>query len=278
MACFFLAVALLLGAEPTPKTAEDTANAARALLATASWVEVKDNDRKTEIRVLAAEDEPKAEQAMRDYHDRYEKVADSYWEAEKKYADAISQLNRQFLDRLESVTVKLVSQYFRDRGNLKKQLVAKSPRMSVPKPQYRRVLRNGEWWELRFDVKQEDTSTIMFSSDMPSIYLHLSTASCGFFTSMPRFLDLFGPPDDSCIRNTRIEVKERAIVLDRRQFQSYRLSQIEVAEAVSSLSEAVPSATIDGDPESSTIFVLGFPDEHKAVQQAIAQLRANRKK
>jgi len=66
MACFFLAVALLIGAEPTLTTAEDTANAARALLESASWVEVKDNDGRTEIRVLAAEEEPKAEQAMRD--------------------------------------------------------------------------------------------------------------------------------------------------------------------------------------------------------------------
>jgi len=279
MACFFLAVALLLGAKWTPKSTEDTANAARALLETASWVEVKDNDGKTELRALAAKDEPKAEQAMRDYHDRYEKVADSYWEAEREYADAISQLNRQYLDRQEPVTVDHVIQYFRDRGKLKKQLVAKSPRMSVPKPPYRRVLRHGEWWELRFDQERENISTALFSSDTPSIYLRPSTASCGFHTGLPalvnRFPELLDRADG---RNTRIEVREQVIVLERRQFQTYRLSQTDVAEAVASLQEAAPNATIDGDPESNTIFVLGFADEHKVVQQAIAQLRTSSKK
>ncbi|MBL7040695.1 MAG: hypothetical protein ISR77_18830 [Pirellulaceae bacterium] len=282
MARFFMAVVLFLGVEPTSKTTDDAANAARALLESASWVAVKDNDGKTEIRVLAAEEEPKAEQAVRDYHDRYQEVADTYWKHEKEYADAISQLNRQFLDRQEPVTVDHVNQYFRDRRKLKEQLAAKSPQRAVPRPPYRHVLRQGEWWELRLGVKPVEpvsVSTILFGTDTPSIYLRLSNASSGFCTGLPGALQHFPvPPDDSYLRNTRIEVKEQVIFLKTRQFQSYRLGQFDIAEAVASLEEAVPNATIDGDPESSTIFVLGFPDEHKAIRQAMAQLGVNREK
>lgn len=278
MTCLFLAVALFVGGEPTPVAGDDTVNAARALLESASWVGVKDKDGKTEIRALPAKEEPKAERAMRDYHARYQEVADSYWRNEKKYADAISELNRRFLNLQEPITVDHVNQYFRDRRKLKKQLVAQSPRRAVPRPPYRRVLRQGEWWELRFDVKRENISTMLFSPGTLSIYLRLSTTSCGSFTSLPMSLDLFGPPDDRQVQDTRIEVKEQVIVLHRRQFQTYRLSQVDIAEAVASLQEAVPNATIDGDPESNTIIVLGSPDEHKAIQQAITQLRANRKK
>jgi len=280
MTCLFYAVAVFVGGEPALNSAEDTANAARALLETAKWVEVKDKEGKTEIRALAAKDEPKAEQAMRDYHDRYQEAVDSYWEHKKQYADAISQLNRQFLDRQESVTADHVNQYFRDRRKLKDLLVAKSPWRAVPKPPYRRVLRYGEWWELRFDEKPPDISNILFHFDTHSIYLYVSAASCGFFTSGPRFLDIFGPPDDSYIRDTRIEVKEQGLVLEMRQLQVYRLGQIHADAAASSLKEAAPDAIVryERNPSVIVIGVLGFPEEHKAIDRAIAQLRASRKK
>lgn len=280
MTHLFLAAALFVTSEPTPKTAQDAANAARALLESARWVEVKDNHGDMEIRVIAAEGESKAERAMRDYHDRYQKAADSYREQQKKYANAVSRLNREFLDRQEPVTADHVNQYFRDRRKLKEQLVGKSPPWVVPKPPYRRALLHGDWWELRFDVKREDISTIMFSSDTPSIYLRLSTASCGLDTGLPGLLDRFPEfLERSKNPDIRIEVEGRIIVVKRRQLrlERYRLSQINAAEAVPSLKEAVPNAEITYNRELNTIIVLGFPDEHKGIEQALAQLRTSGK-
>lgn len=281
MTCLFLAAALFITAEPNPKTAEDTTNAARALLESARWVEVKDNHGDMEIRVLAAEEEPKAEQAMRDYHDRYQEAADSYREQKKEYADAISELNQQFLDLQESITADHVNQYFRDRRKLKEQLVTKSPPWVVPKPPYRRVLRYGDWWELRFDAKREHISTVMFSYGTLSIYLRLSTASCGFDTGFPGLLDRYPELLDRTENpDIRIEVKKRGIVVKQHQLrlESYRLDQIDAAEAVASLKEAVPNAEICYNRELNTILVFGFPDEHKAIEQALAQIRASRRK
>jgi len=143
------------------------------------------------------------------------------------------------------------------------------------------VLQYGAWWELRFDEKSDDRATFIDRSDTDSIYLQIASASCGFCKNPPGLLDDFpkvvhGTAD----RDIRIEVKERVIVVKQHQLrlEVYRLSQINAPNAVPSLEEAAPSAEIHCDRKLNAILVLGFPDDHKAIDEAIARLRAGRKK